>query len=305
MLYFLLIILVLLVSIGYFVYNKLNQIPQFSKNIIVTGASSGIGECLAETYAMERLAKNLVICARRVDRLHQLKKRIEDKQSKWEQSKKTKVTVLQIDVSIEEDCKRLVDESIKAFDGGKIDYFVLNAGRTSIERFSEAENLDDHKRVMDINYWGPVYTAKQVLPHMKKTGVGHFIVISSVAGLAGMLNRTAYSASKFALKGFFDALRLELVDDGYRNINLTMIYPGAVVSEVHDQVEKRVGKKRNMKVFMSTKDCADHIIRAAELKRIDYPTTNAGAMLHYAGNFIPSNIFDKMRISGAKSMFQE
>jgi short-subunit dehydrogenase len=289
------------VVIVYLIHKYNHQIPQYRKNVIITGASAGIGRQLAITYAMERKARHLVLCARNLDKLEELKKEIENLQESVDE--KTKITILQIDVSIKEDCKRLIDESIKVMK--TIDILVLNAGATSIVRFSKAEenDLQNYRQVMETNYWSCVNTTFYALPHMKRQKFGHICVISSMAGITGFLLRTGYSPTKFALYGFFDSLRLETHDEGFKGINFSIVHPGPVISSIHDKWSGTV--KRNLNLFMKTDVCANHIIRAIELNRFEYLMPMNGYILFKLKNFMPTWVFDYLRNRSMKSVMPE
>ncbi|HKI87528.1 MAG TPA: SDR family NAD(P)-dependent oxidoreductase, partial [Draconibacterium sp.] len=137
-----------------------------NKVVIITGASSGIGKALAEKYASE--GWNLVLAARRIDRLHSLEKEL------------TNVEVISIktDVSIESDCENLIDKAIEKF--GRIDILINNAG-ISMRALFENVDLEVLRRVMDVNFWGTVYCTKYALPYILKVK-GSLVGVISVGG---------------------------------------------------------------------------------------------------------------------------
>jgi NAD(P)-dependent dehydrogenase (short-subunit alcohol dehydrogenase family) len=174
-----------------------SKFAYFGKVVIITGASSGIGESLALLYAS--LGASLVLAARRLDKLQS----VADKCSKFGSN----VVCVQADVSKEEDCKKLIEKAID--ETGRIDILILNAGITMLKRLDELKNLDGVKELMDVNFWGAVYCTFHALKHLKESG-GTICVVSSLLGKGWAPTRTAYAASKHALDGFFHSLRLEV-----------------------------------------------------------------------------------------------
>ncbi len=155
------------------------------KVIIITGASSGIGLACAREFAQRGAA--LALAARSIDKLETIQKEL--------QAGGAKVIIVKTDVSLEEDCMHLVDETVKTF--GRIDILVNNAGISMRAAFADTE-IKVLKTLMDINFWGTVYCTKYALPWLLKTK-GSVVGISSIAGFMGLPGRTGYSASKFAM----------------------------------------------------------------------------------------------------------
>lgn len=190
----------------------------FSDNVvIVTGASEGIGRALALALAPQRPL--LVVAARNRERLESLA----------DECRRLGATVLAVptDVTVESQCQALIDRAIEAF--GRIDTLVVNAGATMWTRLDSLQDSDVLRKVMDVNYFGAAYCTRAALPHLKKTR-GRIVAVASVAGLTGVPERTGYSASKHAMIGFFDSLRIELADTG---VTVTVIAPDFVVSQIH------------------------------------------------------------------------
>jgi short-subunit dehydrogenase len=167
-----------------------------NKIIIITGASSGIGKALAEEFA--RRGANLVLAARQYVTLCEIAQTLQDQYQ-------IKAVAVQCDVAIESDCEHLVQQALTTF--GKIDILVNNAGISMRALFKDAD-VQVLKTLMDVNFWGTVYCTKYVLPEIIKTQ-GSIVGVSSIAGYKGLPGRTGYSASKFAMNGFLDALRVE------------------------------------------------------------------------------------------------
>lgn len=190
------------------------------KVVIVTGASSGIGEAAAHL-----LAKNgarLVLAARREDRLESLKSEIEKNGGEAIY----KVT----DVTSRDQVKSLADAALEKF--GKIDALVNNAGLMPLS-FMDKLKVDEWDRMVDVNIKGVLYGIAAVLPHMKEQKSGHIVNVSSVAGHEVMKGGAVYSGTKFAVRAISEGLRKEVYED---NIRTTIISPGAVATELTDTI---------------------------------------------------------------------
>jgi len=188
------------------------------KVVIITGASSGLGEAAAR-----RLAQNgakLTLGARRLDRLQALAKEL----------KLGAGAVAQTDVSRYQDVKRLVDQAVTTY--GRIDVIVNNAGLMPLSPLDRLK-IDDWDRMIDVNLKGVLYGIAAVLPHMKAQKSGHIINVSSVAGHKVRPGSTVYSATKTAVRVISEGLRQEIKP---YNIRTTIISPGAVASELPDSV---------------------------------------------------------------------
>ena len=188
------------------------------KVVIITGASSGLGEAAAR-----RLAQNgakLTLGARRLDRLQALAKEL----------KLGAGAVAQTDVSRYQDVKRLVDQAVTTY--GRIDVIVNNAGLMPLSPLDRLK-IDDWDRMIDVNLKGVLYGIAAVLPHMKAQKSGHIINVSSVAGHKVRPGSTVYSATKTAVRVISEGLRQEVKP---YNIRTTIISPGAVASELPDSV---------------------------------------------------------------------
>ncbi|EKD31158.1 MAG: Short chain dehydrogenase, partial [uncultured bacterium] len=169
-----------------------------NKVVIITGASSGIGLAAAREFAAE--GAKLVLAARNAERL---------KEIEAELSLITEVLPVKTDVSVEADCKNLIEHAVARFGG--IDILVNNAGISMRAMFKDLD-LDVIRRLMDVNFWGTVYCTKYALPHILSKE-GSVVGVISVAGFKGLPARTGYSASKFAIYGFLDTLRIEHLKD--------------------------------------------------------------------------------------------
>jgi NAD(P)-dependent dehydrogenase (short-subunit alcohol dehydrogenase family) len=226
------------------------------RTVIVTGASSGIGRALCLELAPQKA--NLVLASRDADRL-------EDVAAEC-RARGAEALVVPTDVESKDACRTLIDRTVERFGG--IDVLVANAGRTMWARLDEMKDLSLYEELMQTNYFGAIYPTFHALPHLKKSR-GRIVVVSSVAGLTGVPERTGYSATKHALFGFFESLRIELQDTG---VTVTMVAPDFVVSEIHRRAigpdGKPLGKSplREGKV-MTAEECARRIVRAAEKRQ--------------------------------------
>ncbi len=187
--------------------------------VIITGASDGIGAELARQMAAEQGHKlQLVLAARSADKLAEVARACE--------AKGAQVLVRPTDVAVEADCQGLIADTVARF--GRIDTLVNNAGMSAHALLSEVSSLDWYQRLMQINLWGSAWCTQAALPHLEASR-GRIVAVSSLAGLVGVPGRTAYCATKFAMTGFFEALRVELAPKG---VSVTIAYPGVVATEI-------------------------------------------------------------------------
>ncbi|MFD0941695.1 SDR family oxidoreductase [Pedobacter boryungensis] len=187
-----------------------------NKVVIITGASSGIGKALAEELA--KRGANLVLGARQYVTLCEIT-------AELEKNYQIKALAVQADVSKEEDCAALVEQTLHTF--GKIDVLINNAGLSMRALFKDLD-LSVLKNLMDVNFWGTVYCTKYALPEILKTK-GSIIGVSSIAGYRGLPGRTGYSSSKFAMNGFMESLRTELLKTG---VHVMVACPGFTTSNI-------------------------------------------------------------------------
>ena len=187
--------------------------------VIITGASDGIGAELARQLAQEKSSQiNLVLAARSKDKLEQVAQQCRTHGSK--------VLVLVTDVGKEADCQALIAEAIAQF--GRIDTLVNNAGMSAHAQLGDVTDLGWYEQLMRINLWGSVWCTHAALPYLRATQ-GRIVAVSSLAGLVGVPGRTAYCATKFAMTGFFEALRVEMAPHG---VSVTIAYPGVVATDI-------------------------------------------------------------------------
>jgi short-subunit dehydrogenase len=250
------------------------------KVVVITGASSGIGKALSEKYAHE--GWSLVLAARRIDRLELLKNELDQ----------TEILSVETDVSRESDCKVLIEKAIEKF--GKIDVLINNAGISMRALFNQTD-LDVMQKIMDVNYWGTVYCTKFALPHLLKSK-GSLVGVISVGGYIGLPGRSGYSASKFAVRGFLQTIRVENLKTG---LHVLVAAPGFTSSEIRKSALNGNGKRqgetpRNENKMMSAEECAAHIYKAVQKRNRELVLTFAeGKLTVFLSKFFPAFI-DKM-----------
>ena len=166
-----------------------------NKVVIVTGASSGIGEAMAREFAAQ--GARVVLGARSVQKLQLIAGDI--------RSRGGQAAYCGVDVTDVGECRELIDTAVREFGG--IDVLVCNAGLSMRAIFDDVD-LEVLHRLMDVNFWGTVNCCKFALPYLQQSH-GSIVGISSVAGLHGLPGRTGYSASKYAMTGFLETLRIE------------------------------------------------------------------------------------------------
>ena len=231
--------------------------PAFTgKTVVVTGASSGIGRALCLALAPQR--PRLVLAARDEEQLRSVAAACAERGAE--------TLVVRADVSRPEDCKALVERGVERFGG--LDVLVNNAGIGMIARFDELRDLAVYERLMRVNYLGCVYLTFHALPHLKRSR-GLIVAVASLAGLTGVPTRTGYSASKHAVIGFFDSLRIELGGSG---VDVTIVAPDFVVSEIHRRAVGPDGAALGQSPMqegriMSTERCAELILGAMQRRQ--------------------------------------
>ncbi|HVI75909.1 MAG TPA: SDR family oxidoreductase [Anaeromyxobacteraceae bacterium] len=194
--------------------------------VVLTGASSGIGRALALELAKE--GARLVLAARNLSALETVAGEC--------RARGACAVAHETDVAEKEQCRELVERAVA--EHGRIDTVVHNAGVSMWARFDEIADLGILDRLMRVNYFGPVYLTYYALPWLERSR-GRIVAISSVAGVTGYPTRCGYSASKHALVGFFDTLRIELAPKG---ITVTVVYPGFVTSSIRERAFGPDGK---------------------------------------------------------------
>jgi short-subunit dehydrogenase len=223
------------------------------RRIILTGASEGIGRALALELAAR--GARIALAARDRERLESLAQEC--------RARGGEALAIPTDITNQQDLDWLVTESVKAFGG--IDVVIHNAGITMWSRFDALEDLEIFERLMEVNYFAPVQLTALTLPHLRESR-GLIVAIASLAGLTGVPERSGYAASKHAMVGFFDSLRIELVGTG---VDITVIAPDFVVSEIHKRAIGPDGQPlgaspMKQSKIMTAADCARRIAAALD-----------------------------------------
>ncbi len=197
----------------------MNKMHTFFKDkvIVITGASSGIGLAAARYFA--GLGARLSLAARSIEKLESLSAELTDD--------KTRILCVKTDVSVEDDCRRLIEETARKF--GRIDILINNAGLSMRASF-KAVKLEVIERLMNVNFWGTVYCTKYALPWILESK-GSIVGVISTAGYVALPGRTGYVTSKFAIRGFLETLRMEHLNDG---IHVMVFAPGYTASNVRN-----------------------------------------------------------------------
>ncbi|HPO15332.1 MAG TPA: SDR family oxidoreductase [Candidatus Hydrogenedentes bacterium] len=247
--------------------------------IVVTGASEGIGRALCMALAQQR--PKLALAARNRERLETLKADVE--------ALGAEALVVPLDVTDEAACKSLIDQTVAAF--GRLDVLVNNAGGTMWAKLEDIQDTSIFERLMRLNYLGSVFCTYYALPHLKKAQ-GRIVGIASVAGLNGVPTRSGYSASKHAMFGFFDSLRIEVKEYG---VSVTMVAPDFVLSEVHRRALDAEGKPLGVspmqeKKIMTAEQCAAMIVTAMERRQRLLITSLRGKLGRWLKVLAPSLI---------------
>lgn len=226
------------------------------KVVVITGASSGIGRELA--YQLAEQGAWLSLAARNGEQLATVAGEC--------QTRGGKATAIVTDVSEQAECAELIRRTVENYQ--RIDVLVNNAGITMWANFEDVRDISFYEQIMRVNYLGSVYCTYYALPFLKKTK-GQIIGISSLAGKNGVPKRSGYAASKHAMVGFLDTLRIELEEHG---ISVAIIYPDFVATESHKKAfganGNPIGKSplREHEV-MSAERCAKLIIQAAAARK--------------------------------------
>jgi short-subunit dehydrogenase len=246
-----------------------------NKVVIITGASSGIGKACAIEFANR--GANVVLAARNLDKLNAVA----------DQIKKIGVAVLAVkcDVAVQSDCERLVMETISKF--GRIDTLINNAGISMRAVFNDME-VDVLKRVMDINFYGTVYCTKYALPELLKNK-GSVVGVSSIAGYVGLPARTGYSASKFAMQGFLEALRTENLKN---NLHVMVACPGFTASNIRNTALSSDGSiqgesPRDEQKMMSSAEVAQYIVNGVAKRKRTLVLTTQGKLVVFLSKWFP------------------
>ena len=252
------------------------------KVIIITGASSGIGYACARVF--HSLGAKLALAARNIDAISALADELNAKNAR-------SVIAIPTDVTLENDCKQLIQSAINEF--GRIDVLLNNAGLSMRANFADV-SLDTLKRLMDVNFWGAVYCTKFALPYLLESK-GSVAAISSVAGVHGLPCRTGYSASKYALQGFMDTVRVENLKKG---LHVMLVVPGFVATNIRRTALVADGSAqgespRDEDKMMTPEELARRIARGLQKRKRQLTTSYEGKLTPLLKLISPS-LLDKL-----------
>ncbi len=259
-----------------------DNIAMKDKIVVITGASSGIGKALA--YEFGGKGAKVVLAARNLAKLEEIASDLT--------TLGIVAIIVKTDVTIENDCRQLVEKTIENF--GRIDVLINNAGISMRALFIDLQ-LDVLHHLMDTNYWGTVYCSKFALPHIVKTG-GSLVGVISIGGYMGMPGRSGYSASKYAVRGFLDSIRIENRKTG---LHVLVAAPGFTRSNIRRSALladglPQGGTPRDEDHMMKAEEVASHIYKAVvRRKRELILTFFEGKVTVFLGKFVP-NFLDRL-----------
>lgn len=251
------------------------------KVVIITGSTSGIGKACA--LAFGQAGAKVVISGRDKTKIQETENELIKKNITY--------LAIQSDVSKKEEAYNLVDKTIGRF--GKIDILINNAGISMRALFQDVD-LEVIKNVMDINFYGTVYVTKSALPYIL-TSKGSIIGISSIAGYRGLPGRTGYSASKFAMQGFLEALRTEIMHQG---VHVMIACPGFTASNIRNTALNANGTQqgespRIEEKMMTAEEVANKILKATKSRKRELIITNQGKLTVFLNKWLPG-LTDKL-----------
>jgi len=243
------------------------------KVVIVTGGTDGIGRGLVDVLL--GMGAKVATCSRNHDKLYQL-------QSEYPSAH---LHTMVADVSSENDCRRFIETTIKNLGG--VDILINNAG-ISMRALLKDVSVDVLRKVMDINYFGAVYCTKYALSSIIERK-GTIVGVSSIAGYRGLPGRSGYSASKFALQGWLEAIKTELKDDG---VHVMWVCPGFTASNIRNAALNKSGEHQgespmDESKMMTAEECAHHILKAIKKRRRTLVLTFNGKETVFLNKFFP------------------
>lgn len=250
-----------------------------NKTVAITGGSDGIGRALVEAFLA--LGANVATCGRSVEKLQALQSANIGKP----------LFTKSADIAKEEDCTGFINESIKTFGG--IDILINNAGISMRSELKDAD-ITVFKKLIDINYLGMVYCTKAALESIIERK-GTIAGVSSIAGFRGLPGRSGYSASKFAVNGWLEALRTELLETG---VNVMWVCPGFTKSNIRNAALTGSGEAQGESPLdegslMTAEECAEHIIKAIDKRKRTLVLTFTGKRTVFMNKFFPA-LADKL-----------
>ncbi len=245
-----------------------------NKVVVITGGSDGIGKALVDAFLL--LGAKVATCGRNYDKLYQLQTAHSGKA----------LFIHAADVSKEQDCALFIEKVVANF--STIDILINNAG-VSMRSLLKDVDFEALRKVMDINFWGTVYCTKFALPYIT-ANKGTIVGVSSIAGYRGLPGRSGYSASKFAVNGWLEAVRTELLDSG---VNVMWVCPGFTSSNIRFAALNNKGQSHGETPMdegkmMTSEECAEHIIIAIEKRKRTIVLTSKGKQTVFMNKFFPS-----------------
>jgi short-subunit dehydrogenase len=244
-----------------------------NKVVVITGGSDGIGKALTE--AILRMGAKVATCGRNGQKLEILLKA----------NTGLPLFTMIADVSKEDDCKKFMNAVIEKFGG--IDILINNAGISMRALFKDTD-LSTLRNVMDINFWGTVYCTKYAMNSIIER-TGSIVGVSSIAGYRGLPGRSGYSASKYAVNGWLEALRTELLDTG---VNVMWVCPGFTTSNIRNVALNKEARPQgespmDESKMMSAEECAQHILHAIKKRKRTLVLTFNGKKTVFMNKFFP------------------
>ncbi|MHA7129027.1 SDR family oxidoreductase [Algoriphagus namhaensis] len=245
------------------------------KVVVITGATSGIGEACAEVFGQN--GAKIAITGRNPEKLRKTLEKLH--------SRKIEAISILADAASESDNQKIAAETLAHF--GQIDILINNAG-ISMRALFENLDLEVFKKVMDTNFYGTVYATKYCLPAILQSK-GSIIGISSINGYRGTPARTAYTASKYAMNGFFESLRTEVMKKG---VHVLVVAPGFTASNIRNTALTADGSSqgespRDEAKMMSSEEVAAHILKATAKRKRDIVLTGQGKLAVFLNKWIP------------------
>lgn len=257
------------------------------KVVIVTGASQGIGHALVRELAAR--GPRLVLAARDASRLEEVAAEC--------RGLGAQTLVVPTDVTDQAQCNALVDRTLEHW--GSLDVLVNNAGAGMMGRFEDFTDLSGYEALMRLNYLSAVFLTHRALPALRRSK-GLVVAVASLTALTGVPTRTAYAATKHAMLGFFDSLRIELLGSG---VDVTVVCPDFVVSQIHRRAigpdGQPLGKPIQESKIMSAEMCARQIVGAMEARRRLAILSLRGRLGRFVRLFAPG-LIDSIAIRAAR-----
>lgn len=260
------------------------------KSVVITGASSGIGRALA--VEMARQGAWLTVAARNQRDL--------DETVELCLKAGGKARAVVTDVAVEDDCRRLIQQAVDVYK--KVDILVNNAGVSMWARFEEVKDLSIFEKMMKVNYMGAVYCTYYALPYLKESK-GLIVAVSSLTGKTGVPTRSGYGATKHAMQGFFDSLRIELLGTG---VDVLVISPGFVATDIRARAFSGEGvslgkspREENSSETMSVEECVRQMIEAIRRRRRELVMTRKARLGMWLKLIAPA-IVDRIALNAVR-----